>query len=137
MKSALHDIYLAPTRDDANTAFDNAIERFEAKYPKAMQCLSKDRDDLLSFYNFPAEHWQHIRSTNPIESAFATVRLRSKRAKNCGSRDTTLSMVFKLLQTAQKKWIKLRGFRLLSLVADDVKFKDGEQIIESNNRSAA
>lgn len=137
VKSALHDIYLAPTRDDANTAFDNAIERFEAKYPKAMQCLSKDKDDLLSFYDFPAEHWQHIRSTNPIESAFATVRLRSKRAKNCGSRDTTLSMVFKLLQTAQKKWIKLRGFRLLSLVADDVKFKDGEQIIESNNRSAA
>lgn len=137
VKSALHDIYLAPTLDHANTAFDNTIERFEAKYPKAMQCLSKDRDDLLSFYNFPAEHWQHIRSTNPIESAFATVRLRSKRAKNCGSRDTTLSMVFKLLQTAQKKWIKLRGFRLLSLVADDVKFKDGEQIIESNNRSAA
>jgi len=137
VKSALHDIYLAPTRDDANTAFDNAIERFEAKYPKAMQCLSKDKGDLLSFYDFPAEHWQHIRSTNPIESAFATVRLRSKRAKNCGSRDTTLSMVFKLLQTAQKKWIKLRGFRLLSLVADDVKFKDGEQIIESNNRSAA
>jgi putative transposase len=137
VKSALHDIYLAPTRDDANTAFDNAIERFEAKYPKAMQCLSKDKNDLLSFYDFPAEHWQHIRSTNPIESAFATVRLRSKRAKNCGSRDTTLSMVFKLLQTAQTKWIKLRGFRLLSLVADDVKFKDGEQIIESNNRSAA
>ena len=137
VKSALHDIYLAPTRDDANTAFDNAIERFEAKYPKAMQCLSKDKGDLLSFYDFPAEHWQHIRSTNPIESAFATVRLRSKRAKNCGSRDTTLSMVFKLLQTAQTKWIKLRGFRLLSLVADDVKFKDGEQIIESNNRSAA
>ena len=137
VKLALHAIYMAPTRDEAYTAFDHAIERFEGKYPKAMQCLTRDKENLLTFYDFPAQHWQHIRSTNPIESAFATVRLRSKRAKNCGSRNTTLSMVFKLLQGAQKNWIRLRGFNLLGLVANDVKFKDGEQLIKPNNRNAA
>ena len=137
VKSALNDIYLAEKREDAYKAFDSAVERFGAKYPKAMDCLRKDKDELLAFYDFPGEHWHHIRTTNPIESAFATVRLRSRRSKNCGSRDTTLSMVFKLLQSAQKRWRRIRGFRLLSLVADNVKFKDGEQLKMSNNRSAA
>ena len=137
VKSALHDIYLAESRDVAEKTFDHTVERFEAKYPKAMNCLKKDREALLAFYDFPAEHWHHIRTTNPIESAFATVRLRSKKSKNCGSRDTTLCMVFKLLQSAQKRWRKIRGFRLLTLVANDVKFKNGEQVNEQQNRSAA
>lgn len=137
VKSALHDIYLAGKREDAYKAFDDAVERFEAKYPKAMGCLKKDKEELLAFYDFPAEHWHHIRTTNPIESAFATVRLRSKRSKNCGSRDTTLSMVFKLLQSAEKRWRKIRGFRLLTLVADNVRFEDGELVKERLNRSAA
>lgn len=137
VKSALHDIYLAETREVAYKAFDNTLERFEAKYPKAMNCLKKDKEELLAFYDFPAEHWQHIRTTNPIESAFATVRLRSKRSKNCGSRDTTLSMVFKLLESAQKRWRKIKGFRLLTLVADNMKFENGEQVKEMPNRSAA
>lgn len=137
VKSALRDIYLAESRRVAYQAFDNVLERFEAKYPKAMNCLKKDKEELLAFYDFPAEHWQHIRTTDPIESAFATVRLRSKRSKNCGSRDTTLSMVFKLLESAQKRWRKIRGFRLLTLVADNVQFKDSEQIKEQLNRNAA
>lgn len=137
VKSALHDIYLAEKRKDAYQAFDDALERFSAKYPKAINCLEKDKEELLAFYDFPAEHWQHIRTTNPIESAFATVRLRSKRSKNCGSRDTTLAMVFKLLQTAQKRWKRIKGFRLLKLVAENVKFKNGERVEEQQNRSAA
>lgn len=137
VKTALHDIYLAEKREDAGQAFDNAVERFEAKYPKAISCLKKDKAGLLAFYDFPAEHWHHIRTTNPIESAFATVRLRSRRSKNCGSLDTTLSMVFKLLQSAEKRWRKIRGFKLLTLVADNVEFKDGELVSEQINRKAA
>lgn len=137
IKTALHDIWMAETKEDANKAFDNTIERFEAKYPQAMGCLKKDRGDMLAFYDFPAEHWIHIRTTNPIESAFATVRLRSKKSRNCGSRDTTLTMVFKLLESAQKRWIKIRGFGLLTLVINDTKFKDGVQIEEQSDRKAA
>ena len=137
IKSALHDIWMAETKEDANKAFDNAIERFEAKYPQAIGCLKKDRGDMLAFYDFPAEHWIHIRTTNPIESAFATVRLRSKKSRNCGSRDTTLTMVFKLLETAQKRWIKIRGFGLLTLVINNTKFKDGVQIDGQSDRKAA
>lgn len=137
IKSALHDIWMAETKEDANKAFDNAIERFEAKYPQAIGCLKKDRADMLAFYDFPAEHWIHIRTTNPIESAFATVRLRSKKSRNCGSRDTTLTMVFKLLESAQKRWIKIREFRLLTLVINNTKFKDGIQIVEESDRKAA
>jgi transposase-like protein len=88
VKADLHDIWMAETRDEAHKAFDRTLKRFEAKYPKAMACLAKDRDDLLAFYDYPAEHWVHIRTTNPIESTFATVRLRSKRSRNCGSRAT-------------------------------------------------
>jgi len=137
VKASLQDIWMAETREDAYKAFDNAIARFSAKYSKAMTCLQKDKEELLAFYDFPAEHWQHIRTTNPIESAFATVRLRTKKSKNCGSRDTTLAMVYKLMQSAQKRWIKIRGFQLLTLVANNVEFKDGLQVIEQSDRNAA
>lgn len=137
VKDSLHQIYMADTKQKAQQAFDNTIATYQAKYPKAMYCLSKDKDELLAFYNFPAQHWQHIRTTNPIESAFATVRLRSKRSKNCGSRSTTLSMVFKLLQSAQKKWRKLRGFRLLTLVVNNVQFEDGVQVHQVTENKVA
>ena len=93
VKAALHEIWRADTREAAHQAFTRALTRFEAKYPKAMDCLAKDRDELLAFYDYPAEHWVHIRTTNPIESTFSTVRLRTKRSRNCGSRETTLVIV--------------------------------------------
>ena len=128
MKEALHDIGQADTRDAAYKAFDSKIKRFNAKYPGAMQSLVKDKDSLLAFYDFPAMHWQHIRTTNPIESVFATVRLRTNKTKNCGSRQTTLAMAFKLLTTAKKKWRRLRGYKLLADVVKGEKFKDGELV---------
>lgn len=137
VKEALHDIWMAATRDEAFTAFDRAQARFSAKYPKAMECLTKDRKEMLSFYDFPAEHWTHIRTTNPIESTFATVRLRTKRTRNCGSRDTTLAMVYKLLESAQKNWKRIKGFNLLTLVVNNVEFKDGEQVTDQSDRNAA
>ena len=137
VKESLQEIWMASTRDDAYKAFDKTIELYSAKYPKAMECLLKDKDEMLAFYDFPAEHWIHIRTTNPIESAFATVRLRTKKSKNCGSRTTTLAMVFKLMQSAQKKWRKLKGFNLLQLVVNNVKFKDGVQVTEQSNKDAA
>ena len=130
VKAALHEIWMAATLNAAHKAFDNTLELFGAKYPKAMECLRKDREELLAFYDFPAEHWVHIRTSNPIESAFATVRLRTKKCRNCGSRDTTLAMVFKLMESAQKRWIKIRSFNLLTLVVNNVKFKDGEEVVE-------
>ena len=137
VKTALQDIWMAETRVDAYKAFDNALERFGAKYTRAMDCLKKDKEELLAFYDFPAEHWLHIRTTNPIESTFATVRLRSKKAKNCGSRQSTLAMVFKLMQSAQKKWRKIRGFRLLTLVVNNIEFHDGIQVNQQSKRKAA
>jgi transposase-like protein len=137
VKSDLHEIWMAETREDAHKAFDRTLKRFEAKYPKAMDCLGKDRDALLAFYDYPAEHWVHIRTTNPIESTFATVRLRTKRSRSCGSRDTTLAMVFKLLQSAQKRWKRIKGFRKLELVVNNVRFRNGEQVIDQSDRVAA
>ena len=137
VKEALHDIWMASTRKEAHAAFENTIKRFSAKYPGAMDCLAKDREELLAFYDFPAEHWLHIRTTNPIESTFATVRLRTKRSRNCGSRDTTLAMVYKLMESAQKRWRKIKGFALLTLVVNNVKFEDGEQVVEQLDRNAA
>lgn len=127
-KSMIHDIYMAPTKKDANNAFDVFIEEFDLKYPKAVECLRKDREELLSFYDFPAEHWKSLRTSNPIESTFATVRLRTKKTKGCGSRIATLTMVFKLALSAQKKWKKLYGFRKLKDVVSGALFKDGRKI---------
>jgi transposase-like protein len=137
VKADLQDIWMAQTRDEAHKAFDRTLKRFEAKYPKAMACLAKDRDELLAFYDYPAEHWVHIRTTNPIESTFATVRLRTKRSRNCGSRATTLAMVFKLLQSAQKRWRRIKHFQKLELVINNVKFQDGEQVIDQSDRKVA
>lgn len=137
VKASLHEIWMAEKREDAYKAFDNTIALYRAKYPKAMECLAKDKEELLAFYDFPAEHWIHIRTTNPIESAFSTVRLRTHKSRNCGSRDTTLAMVFKLMEVAQKRWIKIRGFSLLTLVINNVKFVDGVQISEQSDRVAA
>lgn len=137
VKADLHEIWMAETRDAAHKAFDRTVKRFEAKYPRAMECLAKDREELLAFYDYPAEHWVHIRTTNPIESTFATVRLRSKRSRNCGSRATTLAMVFKLLQSAQKRWKRIKGFNKLELVVNNVQFKDGEPLTDQSDRAAA
>ena len=137
VKEALHDIWMAEPRENAHKAFDTTLARFTAKYPRAMECLAKDRESMLAFYDFPAEHWVSIRTTNPIESAFATVRLRTSKTRNCGSRSTTLAMVYKLLQSAQKRWNRLKGFQLLTLVVNNVKFQDGEQVMEQSDRKIA
>ena len=136
MTQALHNIWQAETREKAESAFDTFIQIYEPKYPKAALCLHKDRDELLAFYDFPAQHWQSIRTTNPIESTFGTIRHRTKRAKGCLTRDGMLHMMFKLGQCAQKKWRRLRGFDYLAKVITGVKFKDGIEATESN-RSAA
>lgn len=137
VKEALHNIWQAETRDEAYKAFDNCIERFSAKYPKAMDCLTKDKSEMLVFYDYPAETWQHIRTTNPIESVFATVRLRTHKMKNCGNRITTLTMAFKLMETAQKTWHRLRGHKHLADVITDVKFIDGIKQTEDQKQDAA
>jgi len=127
-KDALHQIWMAETEQDANKAFDLFIDKYQAKYPRAATCLGKHRDDMLAFYSFPAEHWKHIRTTNPIESTFATVRLRTKRTKGAGSRMASLTMVFKLAQAAERKWRKLDGYELLGDVIRGVQFKDGIKV---------
>ncbi len=109
---------MADTKWDANRSFERFIEVYGEKYEKACKCLSKDRAELFHFFDFPAKHWKHIRSTNPIESTFATIRLRTKRTKGCGSVDATLTMVFKLAQCAEKKWKKLHGAKMLADVID-------------------
>lgn len=124
-KSKLHDIWQAETREHANEAFDLFLETYSAKYPKAAECLSKDRDALLAFYDFPAEHWVHLRTTNPIESTFATVRHRHRRTKGNGSRKACLAMVFKLTQAAEKKWRLLNGSKIMPDVIRGVRFIDG------------
>lgn len=137
VKEVLHNIWGAETRIDAETSFNHCIERFSPKYPKAMECLAKDKESMLAFYDFPAENWQHIRTTNPIESVFATVRLRTTRTKNCGSRNTTLAMAFKLVETAQKKWHRLRGYKYLADVITGVKFTNGIKQETNQEQDAA
>ena len=124
-KGRLQDIWMAQTRADAEQAFDFFIEAYGAKYDKAVERLIKDRERLLSFYNFPAEHWKHIRTTNPIESTFATVRLRTVKTKGCLSRKTALAMAFKLILSAKRKWRKLDGSNQLAELIEGVPFKDG------------
>jgi len=124
-KAALHDIYMAETKAEAERAFDLFVATYEAKYPKATECLAKDRGELLTFYDFPAEHWRHIRTTNPIESVFSTVRLRHDKTKGSGSRSACLTMVFKLMESASKRWRSLNGSPLLAEVIRGTKFTDG------------
>ena len=125
-KAKLHEIWMAPTRAAAITAFDNFLEDYSAKYSKATDCLKKDRDELLTFYDFPAEHWKHIRTTNPIESTFATIRLRHRRTKGNGTRKATLMMLFKLAESAARRWRLLDGAQWLIEVAKQTKFQDGQ-----------
>ncbi len=124
-KERIHEIYMAETKKAALEAYDEFFTLYEAKYPKACACLKKDKETLLTFYDFPAEHWRHIRTTNPIESTFATVRHRTRQTKGCGSRKATLSMVYKLGLEAEKGWRRLNGYRQLDKVVQGIIFVDG------------
>jgi len=141
VKEALHNIWMAETKGNAYKAFDSTVKRFGDKYPGAMKCLVKDKEQMLAFYDYPALHWQHIRTSNPIESTFATVRLRTAKTRNAVSRATILSMVFKLAQSAEKHWRKIRGFKLLADVIDGVIFINGErketESLDSEDRISA
>jgi transposase-like protein len=142
VKAALHEIWMAPTRRDAEQAFRRFETTYEAKYPKAVDKLVKDRAALLAFYDFPAAHWVSIRTTNPIESSFATIRHRTDRAKGCVTRDTMLAMIYKLGMGAEQNWRRLRGFQHLAKVIAGVPFKDGVEVAveaarETEQRNAA
>ncbi len=127
-KQRIHEIWMAEGRDDAEKAFDLFVNSYQAKYPKAAKCLAKDRGALLAFFDFPAEHWIHIRTTNPIESTFATVRLRTAKTRGCLSRETAFTMVFKLTLCAQRTWRKLNGAKWMAEVIEGVKFEDGIKV---------
>ena len=135
-KQALHNIWQAETQVGAEKAFDLFIKTYEPKYPKAAVCLHKDREELMAFYDFPAQHWQSIRTSNPIESTFGTIRHRTKRSKGCLSRDGMLHMMFKLGLCAEKKWRRLRGFDYLAKVVTGIKFKDGVEVTEVDQVAA-
>jgi transposase-like protein len=124
-KKMLHDIYLAETKDTAEKAFDEFLVQYRVKLPKAVECLEKDRAVLLAFYDFPAEHWAHLRTTNPIESTFASVRLRHRRTKGCGSREASLTMVFMLARQAERHWRRLKGAHMIVHIIEGKQFKDG------------
>ena len=130
-KAGLHEIWMAETQAQAEKAFDRFVKDYGAKYPKGVECLKKDRAVLLALYDFPAEHWTHIRTSNPIESTFATIRHRTTRTKNCVSRNTLLGLVFQLALTAQKSWRRLDGFKLLPDVVKGVRFQDGIAVVEA------
>jgi len=124
-KQRIHDMYMAETKEQALKAYEEFNRLFEAKYPAACACLRKDKADLFTFYDFPAEHWIHLRTTNPIESTFSTVRLRTVRTKGCGSRVATLMMVYKLAEQAEKHWRRLNKHEYIALVIQGVRFNDG------------
>jgi transposase-like protein len=136
-KRALQNIWMAETKRAAEAAFDMFVEIHGVKYDKAVECLTKDRDVLLTFYDFPAEHWKHLRTTNPIESTFATVRHRTTRSKGCLSNKTALAMTFKLAQSAEASWNRLRGHNQLPKLITGVRFKDGIEIVRSQAQAAA
>ncbi len=139
-KQALQEIGMAPARDATERAFDLFVQTYQAKYPKATECLSKDHDALLAFYDFPAEHWPHLRTSNPIESTFASIRHRTDQSQGCGSRDTLLAMMFKLGMCAEQHWRRIRGFHYLAKVIIGIRFEDGIEETESvlaDSRSAA
>jgi transposase-like protein len=127
-KNILHEIWMSATKADAIKAMEKFAATYQAKYPKAVECLLKDKEELLVFYDFPAEHWQHLRTSNPIESTFATVRLRTSKTKGAGSRTACLAMAFKLVESAQNHWRKLNGSTLLPAVIAGAIFKDGEKL---------
>lgn len=133
-KRSLQEIWMAETRAEAVAAFDAFLESYELKYEKATDCLAKDRDALLAFYDFPAEHWKHLRTSNPIESTFATVRHRTIRAKGCLSNTTELAMVFKLVDAVQKSWRRLDGHNQLPKVVLGAKFNDGLEVVQVTDR---
>ena len=137
MKKDLREVCLAPNRASAEVAIDVFAEKYGAKYDKAVECLSKDRDAMLAFYDFPAEHWDHLRTTNPIESVFATVRHRTVRTKGSLSSTTAKLMVFKLLCAASKTWRRLKGTNQLPKVIAGVKFENGVEVIEAPANHAA
>ena len=130
-KAGLQAIWMAATRAEAHKAFEQFVATYQAKYPKAVEKLTKDRDSLLAFYDFPAEHWQHLRTTNPIESTFATVRHRTTRTRNCVSRPTFLGLAFKLIEEAEKAWRRIRGADKIEALLTGVPFKDGIQAKDS------
>ena len=136
-KQDLHRIYEAANRREAEDAFDRFLAKYGSKYDKAVSCLAKDREALLTFYDFPAEHWKHIRTSNPIESTFATVRLRTSKTKGCLSRQTALAMVFKLAKSAERHWRRLDGSERLAQVIEGVRFRDGEPIQAAEEQAAA
>ncbi|AJY39208.1 transposase, Mutator family protein [Burkholderia humptydooensis] len=130
-KAALSEIWNAATRAEAIVAFNQFVATYSAKYPKAAEKVTKDRDKLLAFYDFPAEHWQHLRTTNPIESTFATVRHRTTRTRNCLSRATFLGLAFKLIESAEQSWRRIRGVDKIEQLMKGIPFKDGTPVIES------
>ena len=133
-KAAIHDIYLSATREDALSAYQTFIDDYQLKYSKAVDCLTKDKEQLFAFYDFPAEHWVHLRTTNPIESTFATVRHRTKLSKNCCARKTIIAATFKLMTEAEKRWKKLNGAKRLAQIIHLEKFVDGVHIEELKQR---
>ena len=126
-KADIHEIWMAETRSDAENAIEHFQEKYGTKYAAACERIAKDRDVLLTFYDFPAEHWKHLRTTNPIESAFATIRLRHRKTKGSGNRRTSLAMMFKLGQTAQKRWRRLNGHAQISELLAGKQFINGIQ----------
>jgi transposase-like protein len=124
-KAALHEIWMAATRQDAEKAFDHFLTLYRPRYPKAADCLEKDREELPAFYDFPAERWIHLWTTHPIESTFATVRFRTAKTRSCVSRESILARVFMLVKSAERHWRKLNGIPRLAQVIEDVVFKDG------------
>jgi transposase-like protein len=137
VKADLHDVWMAESRVEAEKALSVFREKYQAKYPKAAERLTRDEDELLAFYDFPAEHWVHIRTTNPIESTFATVRHRTKRSKGCLSMATMELMVFKMIKEAEKTWLRLRGKNQLPKLITGVKFNDGVEQQNHHNQNAA
>ena len=136
-KRSLQEIWMAETKKDALVAFDAFVETWSPKYEKAVECLTKDRDALLAFYDFPAEHWKHLRTSNPIESSFATVRHRTVRSKGCLSNKTALAMIYKLAEAAEKNWRRLDGHNQLPKIIRGVKFTDGIEVVRSQAQTAA
>ena len=136
-KRALQEIWMAETETDALAAFDAFVETWGVKYDKAVECLTKDRDALLSFYDFPAEHWKHLRTTNVVESSFATVRHRTVRSKGCLSNKTALAIIFKLAEAAEKSWRRLNGHNQLPKIILGIKFADGIEVVRSQAQTAA